>query len=344
MICEAPSSSEELLQKLAQHRVEDVGEGFWEVSFRALGSECELFFAADGEAAARDYVDSAFEWLASFEARFSRFREDSLISQINANAGVQWTEIDSETDLLLDLCDNANFVTRGAFDATSLPLSRLWDWKQKHSTLPTKDEVDAARALVSWKSIQRAPGRIFLPKKGMMLDFGGVGKEFAVDCLAQLGLAHGLKHLMVDLGGDIAVRGEPPEGGGWYVGLEDPVNNERCYCGIRLKSGAAVATSGDYRRNFTLDGLVFGHIIDSRTGWPVANGTRAATVIASRCTAAGLLSTSAMVMGGYEAIAMLEKNPGVQGCVWHKGQLLETRGFRRSVLPAGWDAEDDDQD
>ncbi len=337
------ASARELLQKLSAARLEDVGEGFWEVGFRALGSDCELFFAANDQAAAQAYVAAAFAWLAAFEAKFSRYRGDSLTSLINANAGVSWTEIDAETDLLLDLCDNAHFVTRGAFDATSLPLSQLWDWKRKHDSLPSAAEVEAAKSLVAWKNIQRDPGRIFLPTKGMMLDFGGVGKEFAVDCLAQLGTAHGLVHLMVDLGGDIAVRGEPPEGGGWYVGLEDPADNDKCYCGVRLKHGAAVATSGDYRRFFHLDGLTFGHIIDSRTGWPVANGTRAVTVIAPRCTAAGLLSTSAMVLGGSDAIAMLEGNPGVQGCLWHQGRLHETRGFRRNVLPQGWDDDNDSE-
>ena len=340
MTADITASVKELQRKLSAAELEDVGDGFWEIQFYALGSECELFFAADNSKEATDFVNAAFSWLAAFEAKFSRFRPDSLISQINRQAGIDWTEVDAETEMLLELCDNAHFITKGAFDATSLPISLLWDWKRSRDALPTKEEIQAARDLVGWKRLQRAPGRVFLPQKGMMLDFGGVGKELAVDCLTRVGQAYGIQHLMVDLGGDIAVRGEPPEGGGWYVGLEDPADNNRCYCGIHLKDGAAIATSGDYRRCFQLDGLTFGHIVDSRTGWPVANGTRAATVIAPRCTTAGLLSTSAMVMGGQEAIGMLERNPGVQGCLWHKGQLHETRGFRRSILPRGWDAEE----
>jgi len=334
------ASTQDLARKLSAAKLEDVDEGFWEVPFYALGSECELFFAANNRAHAQEYVDAAFSWLAAFEAKFSRFRPDSLISQINARAGIGWTDVDSETELLLELCDNAHFITKGAFDATSLPLSQLWDWKRRRDVLPNAAEIQAAKDLVGWKLLQRAPGRVFLPRKGMMLDFGGVGKELAVDCLTRVGEAHGIQHLMVDLGGDIAVRGEPPEGGGWYVGLEDPADINRCYVGIRLKDGAAIATSGDYRRCFQLDGLTFGHIVDSRTGWPVANGTRAASVIAPRCTMAGLLSTSAMVLGGQDAIGMLERNPGVQGCLWHKGLVHETRGFRRSILPQGWDEEE----
>ncbi|MCE9520312.1 MAG: FAD:protein FMN transferase [Verrucomicrobia bacterium] len=316
----------------------DVGDGYWEVGFRALGSECELFYAAPDRNTAEAFCVSALDWLAGFETRFSRFLPDSVVSQINANAGVRWTEIDQQGELMLDICDDCHVTTRGAFDATSLPLSLLWDWKRKHDALPTEAEIAAAKHLVGWSRVKREPGRIMLRDKGMMLDFGGVGKEFAVDCLIHLADFHDIKHIMVDLGGDIAVLGEPPEGGGWYVGLEDPAApDENCYCGIRLRSGGAVATSGDYRRCFNHDGLTYGHILDCRTGRPVANGTRAASVIAPSCVLAGLLSTSAMVVGGMEAIRAWQLTPGVEGCLWSRGHLLETRGFRRTVLPDGWD-------
>lgn len=333
------ATAKAIRSKLEESHLRDVGDGFWECAFRALGSACELFYSAADRATAEGYRATALDWLATFEAQFSRFLPDSLISRINDNAGIEWTEIDAQTELLLDLCDHHHFVTQGAFDATSLPLSELWDWKRKHDSLPSEAEISEAKGRVGWKRIQRAPGRIFLPERGMRLDFGGVGKEFAVDCLAQLATACGIEDVMVDLGGDIAVNGEPPEGGGWYVGLEDPAHEGTSYCGIRLKSGAAVATSGDYRRCFQLDGSTYGHIIDCRTGWPVSNGTRSVSVIASRCTMAGLLATSAMIIGGQDAILMLERTPGVQGSLWCRGRHHETRGFRRNVLPLGWDDE-----
>jgi FAD:protein FMN transferase len=335
------ASQSTLCARLAATELTDVGDGFWEADFRALGSDCELFFAASSEATAQRYVSEALTWLAAFEARHSRFLADSELSLINANAGVRWTEIDPQTEILLDLCDQVNFSTQGAFDATSLPLSELWDWKHEHATLPSAEEIHAAQELIGWKRVQRAQGRVYLPQKGMKLDFGGVGKEFAVDCLTQIAIGCGIEHVMVDLGGDIAVRGEPPEGGGWYIALEDPTDRAKAYCGIRLRSGGAVASSGDYRRFFQYAGTTYGHIIDCRSGWPVAHGTRAASVIAPRCTMAGLLSTSAMILGGADAISMLDRTPGIQGCVWHLGRVHETRGFRKNVLPKGWDKEEE---
>jgi FAD:protein FMN transferase len=321
--------------RLGQATLTDRGSGYYEVFFFALGARCQLFFGAPTADAAEAFRQAAAKWLGNFETRFSRFLPDSELNRINAQAGLGWIEIDRETEVLLDICNQCHFVTEGAFDATSLPLTRLWDWKHKHEALPTKEEIEKAMALVGWKRLQRAPGKLLIPDKGMELDFGGVGKEFAVDCVKQLAVGMGIEQVLVDLGGDIAVHGESPEGGGWYVGIEDPEQQGSCHIGLRLKPGAAVATSGDYRRCFEFQGMTYGHILDCRTGWPVRNGTRAVTVIAPRCLAAGLLSTSAMVIGGTAAIAMLERTVGVQGCLWCNGQLLETRGFRRSVLPAG---------
>jgi thiamine biosynthesis lipoprotein len=322
-----------LKTRLAQAQVTDSGGGFYSLPFFALGSQCQLFFQAGSAQAAGALREAALNWIAQFELRYSRFLSGSEVSRINANAGIDWVKISPQTGLLLDLCGHSHFLSQGAFDATSLPLSLLWDWKRSRQSLPAPEEIDRARGLIGWGRVQRSGGAVFLPEKGMMLDFGGVGKEFAVDCLKQLALGMGIKRIMVDLGGDIAVEGDAPEGDGWYVGLEDPADTSNCHCGIRLKSGAAVATSGDYRRCFELDGRTYGHILDCRTGWPVANGTRSVTVIASRCVVAGMLSTSAMVLGGHDAIAMLERTPGVHGCLWSEGRLFETRGFRRSTFP-----------
>ena len=330
----------QIRQRLDEAVLRDVGDGYWEVGFRALGSECELFYAAPDRKSAEEFRKAALDWLAGFEARFSRFLPDSVISRINANAGSDWTEIDDQGNILLGICQDCYVTTNGTFDATSLPLSILWDWKRKHDALPTDAEIKAALQHVGWSRVLREPGRVMLADKGMMLDFGGVGKEFAVDCVLQLAGAFNIQNIMVDLGGDIAVLGEPPEGGGWYVGLEDPLApDDKCYCGIRLRSGGAIATSGDYRRCFEHEGLTYGHILDCRTGRPIANGTRSATVIAPLCTVAGILSTTGMILGGMEAIRHWQLTPGVEGCLWSKGQLLETRGFRRTVLPDGWDAD-----
>lgn len=332
-------SKQRLRNELEKALLADAGDGFWECGFHALGSECELFFGSQEQGRAKEYRQAAFNWLVDFESRCSRFLDDSEISNINAMAGKGWASVHAQTEMLLDLCGHYHFVTGGIFDPTSLPLIRLWNWKRSRNTLPTEQEIGDAMKVVGWNRIQRKPGGILLPEAGMQLDLGGIGKEFAADCLVRLAESFGITQTMVDLGGDIAVLGDPPEGGGWFIGLEDPTDKNRTYCGIRLRGRRAVATSGDYRRFFQFKGATYGHILDCRTGRPVANGTRSATVIAPRCTTAGVLSTSAMILGGTDAIDMLNRTPDVEGCLWHDGQLYESRGFRRGVLPQGWDAD-----
>jgi len=336
------ASEQTLRERYAAVRPQAVGEGFWQMNFTALGSACGLFFAAADEAAAVSCGRKALFWLARFEARWSRYLPGSQLSLINARAGGDWTETHPELEVMLDLCGHYHFATRGIFDATSLPLSRLWDWRQPDPRVPSPEAVAAALGATGWDKVEREKGRVRLAQPGMELDLGGVGKEFAVDCVAGLLAGAGITRAMVDLGGDIAVLGEPPEGGSWYVGLEDPADARRSFCGIRLKGGSAVATSGDYRRRFECGGKTYGHIIDSRTGYPVAHGTRACSVIAARCTTAGLLSTTAVVLGGREAVDLIDRTPGAEGCVWHAGRVYESRGFRRSILPLGWDVEEDE--
>jgi thiamine biosynthesis lipoprotein len=318
--------------RLAEGTLTRVGRDYYEIIFQALGARCQFIYEASNYATAEDFRDAAFDWLSDFEARFSRFLPASDLSAVNAAAGRNWVDVDRQCDVLLDLCQHCHFLTNGAFDATSLPLTCLWDWKQKHDALPTVAEIAQAQSVIGWSRVQRTPGRLFLPVEGMMLDFGGVGKEFAVDCLKELGANLGVQNLLIDLGGDIAVLGDSPEGDGWYVRIEDPRDPTTFFCGVRLRSGSAVATSGNYRRCFVFEGRTYGHILDCRTGWPVDNGTRAVTVIAPRCVLAGMLSTSAMVIGGSDAIATLERTVGVEGCLWHRDNLYETRGFRRAVL------------
>lgn len=339
-----PASSADLRAALEQNALlvpETDAEGWYDCEFRALGSQCSLFFEAQSPQGAEKFRRSALAWLAGFEARFSRYREDSTLCRLNALSGTgEWLRADPDMNALLGLCEEWNFQTQGAFDATTLPLSRLWDWKARHDTLPTEAEIREAASLTGWQHVQRSGDQVRLARRGMEIDFGGVGKEYAADVLRVLGRNAGLSSLMVSLGGDISVFGEPPEGGSWYVGLEHPEAPEKCHCGIRLRDGSAVATSGDYRRCFVHNGIRYGHIIDSRTGRPVANGTHAVSVIAPLCTRAGLAATTAMILGGMAGIAELDRQHGVEGCLWKDGRLIETRGFRRCILPDGWDDED----
>jgi thiamine biosynthesis lipoprotein len=301
------------------------------LAFQALGTQCEVQYAADAARAAA-FEHAAVAWVQGFEAKYSRFQPDSLVSRINTAAGRAWVEIDAEMEQMLNLCGSLYFMTGGVLDATALPLLRLWNYKAEQPRVPGDDEVAAARRLVGWGMVQRAPGEVFLPEAGMALDFGGFGKEWAVDIVAQIAGEHGIKAALVDFGHDLRAVGIPPGRPAWHVGLEDPQRPGTPRGSIAISGGQGVASSGDYLRCFVVNGRRYGHIIDPRTGRPVANGCLQATVIAGSCLQAGVLSTTAFVLGVNEGLKLIQSTAGAEGLLVTQETRAQTRGFWQYVV------------
>lgn len=300
-------------------------------TFRALGTLCQVtFYASASRVAGEQFKAATVRWVAEFEARYSRFLPESLISLINQSAGQSWVELDEEADRLFALCQELYFLTRGAFDPTAMPLIKLWNWKANPPVVPTDAEIAAAKQLAGWSKIQRRKGAIYLPREGMSIDLGGVGKEYAVDRVMQLGAQHGLNNVLVDFGQDLCMCGAPPSKPAWHIGLEDPAKPGKCWVSLAVKD-RAVATSGDYLRNFQINGRRYGHIIDPRTGYPVDNGCRAVSVIAPNCTIAGILSTSAFILGPTEGLNLIGSYMGADGCIITDNTRHETRKFHEYV-------------
>ena len=318
--------SSNVLERIrASAKLQQLADGH-ELTFAALGSSCRIRFAATASAV-KALPDEIIRWVTQFEARYSRFIPNSLVCRISDAAGKGWVETDPETDRLLALCHEAHFITRGTFDPTALPLIRLWDWKANPPVLPKDDAVTAAMKKVGWRKVQRAAGKVFLPEPGMALDLGGIGKEYAVDQVSQLAVESGATSLLVDFGHDVRVHGPAPgHKPAWHIGLEDPTQPGRCWTGLGVNN-QSVTTSGDYLRSFVRDGRRYGHILDVRTGRPVANGCRAVSVIAASCTMAGMLSTTAFVLGPEEGLRLLDATYQAAGCILTETGTFTSRRF-----------------
>lgn len=330
MVTTSSSSAAETVVRVRQSAQVTVEGGLHKLDFRAMSTPCQVKLHGVSAAVARDYLQDVVEWVGQFEARYSRFIPDSLIGRINAAAGLHWVETDPETDRLLQLCHELFFFTRGSFDPTALPLMRLWNWKNQTPRLPGDDEIQAAKQSVGWNKIQRRPGGIFLPEAGMCLDLGGIGKEYAVDCVVNMAIQRGIPNVLVNFGQDVRVRGHAPGKNYWLIGLDDATNPGKCWTGVGV-TDHAVATSGDYLRHFTLNGRRFGHIIDPRTGRPAQNDCRAASIIAPSCTIAGLLSTSVCILGAKEGLDLVELHPGAAGAVSTETTRLYSRKFHEYI-------------
>lgn len=295
--------------------------------FRALGTDCAVRYVAPTAEAAQRYEHAARHWVEVFEARYSRFRPESIVSRINGLAGQAWVEIDAEMEQMLDICAALHGMTGGMLDATAGPLIRLWDYHQPAAVLPGAAQVAEVRALVGWSKVQRAPGRVYLPRAGMALDFGGWGKEWAVDAVAQLAASFGISQVLVDFGHDIRCSGTPPGRPAWHVGLEDPSQPGTHRGSVALLAGKGIASSGDYLRGFTRNGRRYGHIVDPNTGEPVSHDCRQVTVVADSCLQAGILSTTAFILGPVAGLEFIQRFPGAEGLIVTHSNRAQTRGF-----------------
>jgi thiamine biosynthesis lipoprotein len=272
--------------------------------FRAMAAENELQLAAADEATARRAADRAIADVQRIEAKYSRYRDDSVTTLINRAAGRDKVTLDAETAALLNYADQCHRLSGGLFDVTSGVLRRVWDFKRKPPRVPDPYSLAETAALVDWTSVEWSPKSIRLPRAGMEIDFGGIGKEYAADRAATIILDAGIKHGLVDLAGDVRALGPQESGVPWRIGISHPRSEGKVVAYVELASGA-IATSGDYERFFVVDGKRYCHILDPRTGMPVT-AWQSVSVVAALCVVAGSCSTIAMLLGR-KALAFLRQ-------------------------------------
>jgi len=260
--------------------------------FRAMGSACEIVLAGVDKKESKTLAALAMKDVARIERKFSRYQPESVISKINAQAGIGWSACDEETSALLDYADAVYRSSGGLFDVTSGVLRKAWDFDC--AEVPSQKMLFELLKLVGWEHVEREGSVVRLPEVGMQLDFGGIGKEYATDAASELLNEQGVRHGYVNLGGDLRIIGPKPSGEPWTIGIRDPRHPERTIASIPVSSGA-ITTSGDYERFFELAGQRYCHIINPKSGWPVSFW-RSITVLAPLATTAGSCATIAMLL------------------------------------------------
>ena len=257
-----------------------------------MGSPCEIQIFARTPGEARRVADLAVAEVERLEALYSRYRDTSLLSQINRVAAEGGCiSVDAETAGLLDYAAACWRQSEGLFDITSGLLRRAWRFDT--GQVPERARIDALLDKVGWDRLRWDKPVLAFPLPGMEIDFGGVVKEYAVDRVAALCLEAGVRHGVVNLGGDIRVVGPRPGGEPWRIGVRHPRRADGVLTTVLLSQGA-LASSGDYERRIVLNGVTYGHILNPRTGWPVRR-MAAVSVIGGLCVVAGSASTIAML-------------------------------------------------
>jgi FAD:protein FMN transferase len=287
--------------------------------FTAMACPCEVRIAGLTEGASEGAAHAAIAEVQRIEHKYSRYRGDSIVSQINAAAGTgKAVEVDEETAQLLSFAQALHVQSEGLFDITSGVLRQAWDFKA--GRLPTQQAISHILPLVNMHLCTINIRNVYLTTESMQIDFGGFGKEYAADRAAHVLHEQGVKHGFVNLGGDIHVLGPLPTGEPWSIGIAHPRKPEALVAEVKLYKGA-VATSGDSERYMEVEGKRYCHVLSPKTGWP-AQGWQSISVIAANAVMAGALTTIAMLKEA-EAINFLKSYGLPYLAVRSDGELLQ---------------------
>ena len=248
---------------------------------------------------------------AGVQARFdavdqalSTWRSDSSLSRFNEHAGDDWVDVDSELAQVMGYALSLAELSDGAYDVTVGPLVNLWGFGPDPSRdrVPDEAAITETRARVGWRKLEvDVQGNRARKQPGVRVDLSSLGKGRGVDRVAEYLDAEGVTNYLIDLSGKVRARGRNAAGRVWQVAVEQPAPDDpggaaRTVPAIVALRDQSIATAGDYRRFFESGGRHYSHIIDPRTGSPVAHATLSATALGPDCMRADALATLLMVM------------------------------------------------
>ncbi|MGJ8668499.1 MAG: FAD:protein FMN transferase [Oceanococcus sp.] len=267
-------------------------EGTWLGQFQAMASPCEVLIDGGDEALARRLAGQVAQEAWRIERKFSRYRSDNILHRINTANG-RAVKVDGETARLLNYADQCYRLSEGRFDISSGVLRRAWRFDGSDK-VPESLAIEQLMPLLGWSKVAW-DGRKLQLAAGMEIDFGGIGKEYAVDRSFERIQADSGSPFLLNFGGDLRCSGPRANGAPWRIGIEH-VEGGAPARELELFSGA-IATSGDARKFLCKDGVRYSHVLDPRSGWSVPQAARSVTVAGDNCSEAGFLATLALLQG-----------------------------------------------
>lgn len=292
---------------------------FERYSKNAMACEFELLLNLHQYQNAAEQALVAFAILDSIEDQMSIYRESSELSQLNRSATQQEeVNLDQRLSTVLNLAQQINLSTKGAFDITAAPLSRIWGFQQRSGRVPNEHEISDALATVGMQNLclNADESTLRFLADGMTIDLGGIGKGYAIDLAAESLLAGGI-HDFVLQGGQSSVAASGvniesdsnQDSSGWKIGLSHP-SIPNCRLAEFDLVNQKLGTSGTQRQGFFYKGRRFGHIIDPRTGYPTDH-CLSSTVVCDRAAAADALATAFFVMQLEDVQLYCDQNPEI---------------------------------
>lgn len=268
-------------------------------SAQFLGTAC---FVNAFEQGSSSLYSKIFSRLEEIDSRFNVNNPLSDLSLVNSSAGEKSVSVHDDVAFVLESALSFAKKTDGFFDPSIGPLVKLWGINTDHEKVPSQSEIDSSLPLVDYKSVEITEDgnqkKVFLKKKGMSLDLGGIAKGYAADEIAKILSEEKIDCAIIDLGGNIYVWGKKKNGALWNVGIKNPFDeNGSPALLLSCSENQSVVTSGVYERNFIQDGKLYHHILNPKTGFPGDDKYKSVTIVSSSSMEADALSTSAFLLG-----------------------------------------------
>jgi len=245
------------------------------------------------------------------EAQMSTYQWESVITQFSVSDSVDWYAVPDAFCAKVQKSLQISQLTGGAFDITVSPLVNLWGFGPADivDTVPEDETVATLLKITGYEHLQADCTQPAIRKDiaELMLDMSAIGKGFAADRVAELIEDLGFENYLVEVGGELRIRGKNASGNDWAIGIEAPLAGRREPHMVINLTDTAMATSGDYRNFFEVDGQRFSHTIDTRTGKPVTHSLASVTVIDEKAWRADALATALLVMGPEDGLAFAER-------------------------------------
>ena len=273
-----------------------------ELSGQAMGTTFNIVLVEPPESITSDTLENELiATLQSVDHLASTWRDDSELTAFNLDLSIDWIPVSKEFCALLEDALEVSEITDGAFDLTIGPLTNLWGFGPDGQGIdpPSDDDIVAAQQRVGFRNLEVDCAERLVRKDvpDLYVDLSGWAKGYAVDQLAELLDARGIDNYLVEIGGELRVKGKNRDDDKWAIGIEAPSTSGRVPHAILRVTDTAVATSGDYRNYFEHEGQRFSHTIDARTGRPVTHNLAAVTVVNPSTAYADAMATALLVLG-----------------------------------------------
>ncbi|WP_291582832.1 FAD:protein FMN transferase [Clostridium sp. UBA6640] len=273
-----------------------------------MGTVCtiQIFDSKDNS-----ILDKAFDRLKDLENKVSINKEGTELDKVNEMSGKEAVVVGKDTFTIVESGLYYSKISNNTFDITIGPIVKLWGIGSESARVPSEKELIEKKSLINYNNVilDNEKNSIFLKNPNMIIDLGGIAKGYAADEMKDLLVDNGVKSAMINLGGNLYILGNKPNGNQWKIGIQDPNGGSNDTVGNILVNDKSIVTSGTYERFLEVDGKSYHHILDPKTGYPYENDLLSTTIISDKSMDGDGLSTSAFALGrekGLEFISSLE--------------------------------------